>query len=275
MRKSPSLRASNLQQSILETIARQVTASVREVEQTKLILAMLAGKSNQQVNQELGYSWEKAKRWRFRWIQIQPGLDTLETTMDPEKVRWELEKAIRDGLSDAPRSGSPGKFSAHDYCQILGVALEEPSLSGRPVSHWGLTELTDEVIKRGIVSRISRSQSDRRCGGFFFKNTARSSPTRPRAVGPPMRLNPKCTPAELALGSEQICQAYLEAPRRWVEEGLKTVSTDEKTGMQALARNAPDLPLQVGQVCRQEYEYTRHGTARAAPFVFNRQLGCL
>ena len=64
----------------------------------------------------------------------------------------------------------------------------------------------------------------------------------------------------MAHGSEQICQAYLEAPRRWVEEGLKTVSTDEKTGMQALARNAPDLPLQVGQVCRQEYEYTRHGT---------------
>ena len=37
------------------------------------------------------------------------------------------------------------------------VALEEPSQRGRPVSQWGLIELTDEVIKRGIVSRISRS----------------------------------------------------------------------------------------------------------------------
>ena len=64
------------------------------------------------------------------------------------------------------------------------------------------------------------------------------------------------------MGSEQICQAYLAAPQRWAEEGLKTVNTDEKTGMQALARNAPDLPLKEGQVCRQEYEYTRHGTAR-------------
>lgn len=62
------------------------------------------------------------------------------------------------------------------------------------------------------------------------------------------------------MGSAQICQAYLEAPRRWAGEGLKTVSTDEKTGMQALGRNAPDLPLKTGQVCRQEYEYTRHGT---------------
>ena len=71
------------------------------------------------------------------------------------------------------------------------------------------------------------------------------------------------------MGSEQICQAYLAAPQRWAEEGLKTVSTDEKTGMQALARNAPDLPLKEGQVCRQEYDYPRHGTARAAPTVFN------
>ena len=69
----------------------------------------------------------------------------------------------------------------------------------------------------------------------------------------------------MAAGSEQICKAYLEAPQRWEQEGLKTISTDEKTerfadAMQALARNAPDLPLKEGQVCRQEYEYTRHGT---------------
>lgn len=158
MKKSPSLKATSLQQSILETMARQVTASLRQVERTKLILAMLAGKSNKQVSHELGYSWEKAKRWRYRWLALQPTLDTVETTTDPKKSRWELEKAIRAGLGDAERSGSPGKFSAHDYCQILGVALEEPSQSGRPISQWGLTELTDEVIKRGLVSRISRSQ---------------------------------------------------------------------------------------------------------------------
>lgn len=56
MRRSPSLKASKLQQSILETIAGQVTSSVREVERAKLILAMLSGKSNQKVIDELGYS---------------------------------------------------------------------------------------------------------------------------------------------------------------------------------------------------------------------------
>ena len=135
---------------------------------------MLAGKSNQHIHQELGYSWGKAKRWRFRWIQIQPQLYAPELAAAPKKLRWELENAIRDGLSDAPRSGSPGKFSAHDYCQILGVALEDPGLSGRPVSHWGLTELTDEVIKRGIVSRISRSQV-----GSFLKTQRDQAPQDP------------------------------------------------------------------------------------------------
>ena len=171
MKKSPSLKASKLQQSILETIARQVTSSVREVERTKLILAMLEGKSNKQVSQELGYSWEKAKRWRYKWIDLQTTLDIVETTADPKKVRWELENAIRDGLSDAPRSGSPGKFTAHDYCQIMGVSLEDPNLSGRPISHWGLTELTQEVIKRGIVESISRSQV-----GSFLKIQRHQAP---------------------------------------------------------------------------------------------------
>ena len=38
------------------------------------------------------------------------------------------------------------------------------------------------------------------------------------------------------------------------------VSTDEKTGIQALERSAPTQPMQPGQVERREFEYERHGT---------------
>ena len=112
-------------------------------------------------------------------MALQPTLDTVETTTKAKNVRYELEKAIRAGLSDAPRSGSPGKFTAHDYCQIMGVSLEEPALSGRPISHWGLTELTDEVIKRGIVSCISRSQV-----GSFLKTQRNKAPQDPGLAQP-------------------------------------------------------------------------------------------
>jgi transposase len=38
------------------------------------------------------------------------------------------------------------------------------------------------------------------------------------------------------------------------------VSTDEKTGMQALERLYPDVPMGPGRVQGREYEYARHGT---------------
>jgi hypothetical protein len=38
------------------------------------------------------------------------------------------------------------------------------------------------------------------------------------------------------------------------------VSVDEMTGVQALERAAPDLPVQPGKVARREFENVRHGT---------------
>jgi hypothetical protein len=44
------------------------------------------------------------------------------------------------------------------------------------------------------------------------------------------------------------------------EQGTHVVSTDEKTGMQALERLHPDIQLGPGRVQGREYEYVRHGT---------------
>jgi len=49
------------------------------------------------------------------------------------------------------------------------------------------------------------------------------------------------------------------APQR-AEAGIVTVSVDEKTGIQALERKAPTLPMVPGRPERQEPEYIRHGT---------------
>jgi len=44
------------------------------------------------------------------------------------------------------------------------------------------------------------------------------------------------------------------------DETHRTVSIDEKTGILALERIAPGLPLRPGKVERREFEYRRHGT---------------
>jgi hypothetical protein len=52
---------------------------------------------------------------------------------------------------------------------------------------------------------------------------------------------------------------YQAAPAA-AEQGVQTVSIDEMTGIQALERAAPSLPMKPGSVERREFEYVRHGT---------------
>ena len=56
-----------------------------------------------------------------------------------------------------------------------------------------------------------------------------------------------------------ICPVDHEAPAL-ARQGERTVSTDELTGVQALERKHPGLPLAPGHVQRREFEYERHGT---------------
>ena len=56
-----------------------------------------------------------------------------------------------------------------------------------------------------------------------------------------------------------ICTIYREAPAL-AEQGDRVVTTDELTGIQALERAHPNLPLAPGKVERREFEYVRHGT---------------
>ena len=52
---------------------------------------------------------------------------------------------------------------------------------------------------------------------------------------------------------------YRQAPEL-AQHGERTLSTDELTGVQALERKHPGLPLASGKVERREFEYIRHGT---------------
>jgi len=62
---------------------------------------------------------------------------------------------------------------------------------------------------------------------------------------------------------------YQRAPHL-AQQGERVVSNDELTGVQALERNHPGLPLRPGKVERREFEYTRHGTLS---FILNFEVG--
>ena len=56
-----------------------------------------------------------------------------------------------------------------------------------------------------------------------------------------------------------VCETYLNAAEN-EQKGIHTVSVDEKTGIQALERDAPTLPMEPGKPEREECFYERHGT---------------
>jgi transposase len=80
-------------------------------------------------------------------------------------------------------------------------------------------------------------------------------------------LTPPADP-DFAAKVTAVCEVYQQAPDRH-EQGERTVSSDEMTGVQALERQHPGLPMAPGKVERREFEYIRHGTLS---FILSRDV---
>jgi hypothetical protein len=72
-------------------------------------------------------------------------------------------------------------------------------------------------------------------------------------------LTPPAVDDEFDAKVADVCALYHDAPAL-AAHGERCVSTDELTGVQALERKHPGLPLAPGKVERREFEYIRHGT---------------
>ena len=189
-----------------------------------------AGLNHHQIADQLNISHEMARDWRERWLTtVQSGQTGVER------------------LQDAERPGAPAKFTPEQLVHLFAIACEDPGESNRPISHWTGRELADELIQRKIVKNIS---------GRHVKRLLDEADLKPHQIR--YWLTP---PDDVDFDSKvkDITEVYLSAPER-AQQGERTLSTDEMSGIQALERAAPDLPLAPGQVQRREFEYMRHGT---------------
>src|SRR3954469_11629769 len=243
--RAAKVRVSEKQLAVLEELSRSRTLAKGIVQRASILVLGFQGTFNEQIAVEVGLNRQQVGVWRRRWREAWDSLCTWECT-EPHRLR----EAILEVLSDAPRPGCPGKITADQVAQILAVACESPGLSGRPITRWTHRELRDEVVKRGIVAGISVAQV-----GRYLKQGA-VQPHRSK-----MWLNTtEKDPETFERQAAEVCATYLEAPLKAAVDGTHTVSVDEATSLQAIERNAPDLPVRPGGVARQEFEYTRHGT---------------
>jgi len=107
----------------------------------RIVLLATDGLNNGQIVRQLGVSRDMVRLWRQRWLGLAP-------------VPLE-ELSVQERLTDVPRTGRRATISAEAVCQIVALACEAPSESGRPISQWSSREIADEVLRRGIVESIS------------------------------------------------------------------------------------------------------------------------
>lgn len=244
--KAAKVMLSERQLAILNQIIGSTTAPLRLVQRARLIVLAFRGMFNGAISGVIGLRQKQVGLWRRRWRQSFDALLAIEC----RESQAALRRAVEDILSDAPRSGSPGKFTAEEVTQVLAVACEPVEKSGRPVTAWTGRELADELVHRKIVASISASQVNR------YLAAAELQPHRSKYW-----LNTTEKDAQLFEQQVQVvCQCYQEAPELYFRCHTHTVSVDEMTGIQALERNAETKPMKPGQPARPEFEYTRHGT---------------
>jgi transposase len=234
------------QRDILRTLRDAVTAPSHLRQRAAIILLAFDGLRNDEIAERIGLGPRPVGLWRRRWAEAWDRLTVLECC----ETRAVLRRAIEAALSDEPRPGAPGKFTPEQVTRILALACEPPEMSGRPITHRTARELADEVAKRGIVASISTTQVGR------YLREAALQPHKSRYW-----LNTTETDSQQFEGQVRaICEAYRAAPALERDHRTHTVSTDEMTGIQALERNAPSLPMVPKKCERIEFEYTRHGT---------------
>jgi putative transposase len=158
------------QQAILQAMTRSGTCPQAVALRARMILSAFDGTCNEEIAERVGCERHAVGPWRHRWAEAFDRLVLIECCEKPTA----LPRAIEGLLSDRPRSGSPGKFTAEQVTQILAIACEDPEESGRPVTHWTPRELADEAAKRGVVESISPRQV-----GRFLKIRRTPAASRP------------------------------------------------------------------------------------------------
>ncbi len=158
--KPPTVELTEAAQAELEKLIKRHNVAQQIALRGRIVLAAGAGKNNSQIVRDLQVSLDMVRLWRQRWLDLQP-IDLADLS-------------VEERLEDLPRPGAPLQITAEQRCQIEALACEKPEGSDRPISHWTGREIADELMKRGIVERISA-----RHAGRLLKRRRSETPSDP------------------------------------------------------------------------------------------------
>jgi transposase len=161
--------------------------------------------------------------------QVAAKLDVNQATVVKWRKRF-LERGV-DGLIDEPRPGAPRTISDEAVEAVVVRTLEETPADA---THWS----TRDLAKR---SGMSPSSVGRIWQAFGLKPWLTDT----------FKLSDD---PQFVDKVRDVVGVYMNPPDHAV-----VLCVDEKTGIQALDRTRPSLPMRPGQVERRTHDYVRHG----------------
>src|SRR5437588_12704846 len=142
----------------LERLIRARATGQQLAARARIVLLAAAGVSTSEIARRLQVDEDTARAWRACWCA---------TAAAPA-----AQRSVAERLADAPKSGRPARITPEQICQIIALACELPADSNRPISQWSRRELADEIMRRGIVDRIS----PRHAGRFLLRSRSETPP---------------------------------------------------------------------------------------------------
>jgi len=139
--KPPTVVLGTAEREGLERLVRAHGAAQQLAVRARLVLAAAAGRNNREIARREGVSVDTARLWRGRWLALQA------TSL--------ADLGLEERLTDAPRPGAPARITPEQVCRIVALACAAPAQAGRPISQWTGREIAEEVVKRGILDRLS------------------------------------------------------------------------------------------------------------------------
>jgi transposase len=224
----------------LRALSVSYTAPAAHVERAKILLAFAAGDSISAIARDMKTNRPKVER-----------------TID-RALRFGVEQA----LDDLPRPGRPREIPDEARAWVVDLACRKPTELGYPEELWTTARLAAHIrahcqeagypslarLGRGTVSKLLAEHKLRPHKVKYYLE--RRDPDFERKM------------AEVLHVYRDVAVMRAEQEAGEALPLVAVLSYDEKPGIQAIGRTAPDLPPVPGDypTWARDYEYKRHGT---------------